>query len=140
MHSTRSIWIAETLVSFALMVLIFSRLSGGEARAFFFAELAAFTVSFLSARFLGGPGKVLLIGIGLAFGFATLLAIAVSGELQRGRHHLLRPRRDVHPRPARGRRPLPRLGARRRARRSRSDDFVRRKVQALEFGLDGDRP
>src|ERR1700751_4029429 len=68
MYAARSIWIAATLVSFGLMALIFSRLSGGEARAVFFAELAAFTVSFLSARFLGGPGKVLLIGIALAFG------------------------------------------------------------------------
>jgi hypothetical protein len=66
------------------MALIFSRLSGGEAQAFFFAELAAFAVSFLSARFLGGPGKILLIGIGLAVGFATLLAIAVSGSCSEG--------------------------------------------------------
>lgn len=80
MSAARSIWIVEAFVSFALMALIFSRLSGGEARAFFFAELAVFAVSFLSARLLGGPGKVLLAGIGLACGFATLLAIATSGS------------------------------------------------------------
>jgi hypothetical protein len=84
MHTARSIWIAETLVSFALMTLIFSWLSGGEAEAFFYAELATFAVSFLSARFWAGPGKVLLAGAGLAFAFATLLAIATSGSCNEG--------------------------------------------------------
>jgi hypothetical protein len=77
MYTARTIWIVEALVSLALMALIASRLSGDEAGSFIEAELVIFVVSFLLARFVG-PGKVLAIGLGLAFGLATVMAASAG--------------------------------------------------------------
>jgi hypothetical protein len=78
MYTARTIWIVETLVSLGLMALIGSRLSGDEASSFIEAELVIFLVSFCLALPLG-PGKVLTLGVGLAFALATLLA-ATAGS------------------------------------------------------------
>ena len=80
MRTARKIWISEALVSSALLALVYSRLSGAEARGFFLAELALFGVSFLLALLLGGPSKVFVLGIGLGFALATLLAIGASNS------------------------------------------------------------
>src|ERR1043166_2034184 len=84
MHTARSTWIVETLVSFALMAVIYSQLSGDEAGSFIVAELVVFMVSFLLALLLGGPGRVLTLGFVIAFVFATLMAIAASGNCSEG--------------------------------------------------------
>src|SRR5215475_1694927 len=79
MDSARSIfWIAQTFVSSVLLFLVAHRLSGGEAHFFFLAEFAAFAVGFLLALLLGGPGKILALGVGLVFAIPTLLAPAIS--------------------------------------------------------------
>jgi hypothetical protein len=78
MYTARTIWIVETLVSLGLMALIGSRLSGDVASSFIEAELVIFLVSFCLALPLG-PGKVLTLGVGLAFALATLLA-ATAGS------------------------------------------------------------
>jgi integral membrane sensor domain MASE1 len=78
MHSARSIWIVETLISLALMAVIFSQLSSDEAGSFIAAELVVFMVSFFLALRVG-PGKVLVLGVGLAFALATLLAATAGG-------------------------------------------------------------
>ena len=76
MYTARTFWIGETLVSLGLMALIGGRLSGDEPE-FFVTELVIFMVSFCLALLLG-PGKVLAIGVGLAFALATLLAAAAG--------------------------------------------------------------
>jgi hypothetical protein len=77
MRTARTIWILEALVSLALIASICASLSADEAGGFFLAELVAFGASFLLTRLMG-PGKVLLLGIGLCLGFATLLAAGSS--------------------------------------------------------------
>lgn len=78
MYTARTVWIAETVVSFGLMALIGSRLSGDETGSFIAAEVVIFMVSFFLALLLG-PGKVLAVGVGLAFALATLMA-ATAGS------------------------------------------------------------
>ena len=84
MYTARTIWIAETAVSFGLIALIANRLSAEEAQGFLVAELAAFAVSFLLAMLWGRPGKVLALGAGLGFAAATVLAIGGSSSCSEG--------------------------------------------------------
>jgi integral membrane sensor domain MASE1 len=78
MHTARTIWIVETLVSLVLMAVIGSQFSGDDAGSFIVAELVVFMVSFFLALRLG-PGKVLALGVGLGFALATLLAATAGG-------------------------------------------------------------
>jgi hypothetical protein len=78
MQIARSPWIVVTLGSTLALALV--GLAVGEARAFLLVELVLFTVAFLLARLLGGPGKVLALGAGLGLAFATLAALATSGN------------------------------------------------------------
>lgn len=79
MYSARSIfWTVQTLVSVVLLVVIAGRLSDREAHLFLLAEFAAFAVAFFLALLLGGPGKILALGIGLAVVLPTVLAGTIS--------------------------------------------------------------
>jgi hypothetical protein len=83
MYTARSIWIAETLVSFVLVVLIGSQLSGEEVGSFIVAEFGVFMVSFVLALFFR-PVKVLALGVGIAITFATLLSLGGSASCSEG--------------------------------------------------------
>jgi hypothetical protein len=78
MTRTRSIWIAESLLSLAALAAVYSQLATWRAGAFVVTELALFAVAFLAALLSGAPGKVLIAGVGLGLAFATLLAIVAS--------------------------------------------------------------
>ena len=78
MRTAHAKWIAESLCSVAALAWIFS-LADEEAHSFFYAELALLAIAFLAALLSGRPGRVLLIGVGLGFAVATVLAMAASG-------------------------------------------------------------
>ena len=76
MTALRRFWIGEALVSFAALVLVASQLSD-QMGEFLLIELVLFAVAFSVAAAVG-PGKVLALGVGLAFGVATLLSVFAS--------------------------------------------------------------
>jgi hypothetical protein len=78
--SVRSFWTVETVLSLALLAGSFAAVSAftGWRTPFAVAEIALMAISFLLARFVGGPGKVLGVGIALDFGFTFAVAIALS--------------------------------------------------------------
>jgi hypothetical protein len=80
MSVNRSFWTVETVLSLALLVGSFAAVSAytGWGTPFAVAELALIAISFLLARLVGGPGKVLGVGVALDFGLAVALAIAAS--------------------------------------------------------------
>jgi len=79
MAATRTLWIAEALVSALAVALVYDAAATGETGAFLAIELPLFAVAFLLTAFVGGAGKVLAVGAGLGFAFATLLAFGASG-------------------------------------------------------------
>ena len=80
MRTAHSIWIVEVLAALAAFAWLYGELGPDLARDFLLTEIALFTIAFLSAVLLGGPGKVLLVGVGLGVLLPTLLAMATSGS------------------------------------------------------------
>jgi hypothetical protein len=75
----RWIWFFEVLGSALALVWIAAALdeAGG---GFIWLEIGLFTVAFVLSTFVGGPGKILLLGIGIGFTLATVMAIGTSGS------------------------------------------------------------
>jgi hypothetical protein len=80
MSVNRSFWTVETVLSLALLAGTFAAVSAftGWRTPFAVAEIGLMAISFLLVRFVGGPGRVLGVGVALDFGFAVVLAIAAS--------------------------------------------------------------
>ena len=57
------------------LALVYRALASDGAGALAAIELALFATAFLLTAYLGGAGKVLALGAGLGFGFATLLSV-----------------------------------------------------------------
>jgi hypothetical protein len=75
MARTRTLWIFEALASAVALALVYRALASDGTGALVGIELALFATAFLLTAGLGGAGKVLALGAGLGFGFATLLSV-----------------------------------------------------------------
>jgi hypothetical protein len=75
MARTRTLWILEALASAVALALVYRALASDGTGALVGIELALFATALLLTAGLGGAGKVLALGAGLAFGFATLLSV-----------------------------------------------------------------
>jgi hypothetical protein len=85
MARTRTLWIFEALAAAVALALVHRALASAGTGALVAIELALFATAFLLTACLGGAGKVLALGAGLGFGFATLLSVAgVSGFFSPG--------------------------------------------------------
>jgi hypothetical protein len=77
---TKSRWIAEVTVSaIAFVAGLVLATRNDFTGIFLLAEAVLFAMAFLLAALLGGPGKVLALGVALGFGFAIFSA-ALFGE------------------------------------------------------------
>jgi hypothetical protein len=80
MTSTRSLWIAESLLSLAALAAVYSQLATWRAVTFVVAELGLFVIAFVATLLSDAPGKVLVAGVGLGLACATLLAIVAPSS------------------------------------------------------------
>jgi hypothetical protein len=87
MRNTRSIWIVESALSgvgVASILVLANRVETSPDESYInvalLCEAVLFTLAFVLARVLGGPGKVLIVGVALAFLFAIVIAILLGED------------------------------------------------------------